>query len=169
MKIGIISDTHDQIEKIKKAIKTFNTQKVNLVYHLGDICSPFTLQLYGELKCPLKGVFGNNDSDIFKILKSKPKNAEFFDKLYVDEVSGKKICLFHGDPKEIVEMLFESDEYDILLTGHDHVAKIRQGARTMHINPGNLIGRFSDSTKAWTQPSIAVLDVDKTLARIIHI
>lgn len=43
MKIGIISDTHDQVEKIKKAISIFNKEKVFLVYHLGDFCSPFSL------------------------------------------------------------------------------------------------------------------------------
>ncbi len=51
MKIGIMPDTHDQIDNIKKAITIFKKEKVSLVYHLGDYCSPFTLYLYKDIPC----------------------------------------------------------------------------------------------------------------------
>ncbi|MCM2324857.1 MAG: YfcE family phosphodiesterase [Candidatus Woesearchaeota archaeon] len=167
MKIGIISDTHDQVEKIKKAIKIFNKEKVVLVYHLGDWCSPFTLELYRGLRCSVKGIFGNNDADIYKMFRYKPDNVEFFDKFYVDEFDGKKICLFHGDPKEIVERLFDSKQYDLLLSGHDHISKIRDNGKTLHIDPGSMMGRFSGAAKSWTEPSIVLYDFKK--ARLIKL
>lgn len=167
MKIGIISDTHDQVDKIKKAIRILNKEKVDLTYHLGDWCSPFNLHLFKELNCSLKGIFGNNDADIYKFFRYKPDNIEFFDKFYVDEVNKKKICLFHGDPAELVDRLFESKKYDLLLSGHDHIAKTRDNGKTLHINPGNLIGKFSELTKEWTKPSIAIYDFRK--AKIIKI
>ena len=80
MRVGIISDTHDQVDKIKKAIRILNKEKVDLTYHLGDWCSPFNLHLFKDLKCSLKGIFGNNDSDIYKFFRYKPDNLEFFDK-----------------------------------------------------------------------------------------
>ena len=161
MKIGIISDTHDQIDNIKKAVKIFNKEKIDLVYHLGDWCSPFTLHLFKDLRCSLKGIFGNNDADIYKMIKYKPGNIEFFDKFYVDTINGKSICLFHGDPAEIVERLYESKKYDMLLTGHDHAAIVRNNEKTININPGNLIGKFSEETKEWTKPSVAIYDFNK--------
>jgi uncharacterized protein len=36
MKIGIISDTHDDIENVQKAIEIFNGERVNCVIHAGD-------------------------------------------------------------------------------------------------------------------------------------
>jgi predicted phosphodiesterase len=72
------------------------------VYHLGDWCSPFTCMIFSELNCELKSVFGNNDADIFKIIKNKPNDVSFYDKFYVDEKEDLKICLFHDDPEEIV-------------------------------------------------------------------
>src|SRR3990172_7115086 len=100
MKIGVISDSHDQIGKIQKAVSIFRKEKVVLVYHLGDICSPFSLQFFKDISCSVKAVFGNNDADIFKILNTKPGNIEFFDRFYVDEFNGKKIAMLHGDPQE---------------------------------------------------------------------
>ena len=43
MKIGVLSDTHDHIPKIKRAVEIFNEEKVDLVLHSGDIVAPFSL------------------------------------------------------------------------------------------------------------------------------
>jgi uncharacterized protein len=169
MKIGIISDTHDQIENIKKAVNIFKKEKVSLVYHLGDICSPFTLQLYKDLPCSIKAVFGNNDADIFLHQKWKPGNMEFFGRFYVDEFNGKKICLLHGESKEILEALFDSRQYDLILRGHFHKAEIRKNEKTTMINPGTLVESFPGNNHEWTKPSVAVYDFGKNTAKIIRL
>ena len=168
MKLGILSDTHDHVDRIKKAIEILNKENIGLAYHLGDICSPFVLPLFKELKCKIKGVFGNNDADIFKLVNKAPENFSFHDRFFVDEVNGKKICLFHGDPEELALRLFESGKYDLLLRGHNHVADIKRNGKTLMINPGNLIGKFDKYSEAWTEPSIAVYDLNKDEARIIR-
>jgi len=169
MKIGIISDTHDQVERIKKAIEILNREKVDRAYHLGDICSPFSLPLFKDLKCNVKAVFGNNDADIFKLVNRAPENFSFHDRFFVDEVNGKKICLFHGDPEELAVRLFESGKYELLLRGHNHVAEIKRNKKTLMINPGNLIGKFNEYSKEWTEPSVAVYELEKDEARIIKL
>ena len=169
MKLGIISDTHDQIENIKKAVKKFKKEKVVLVYHLGDFCSPFVLKLFEDLPCSVKAVFGNNDSDVFKLLEYKPDNLEFFDRFYVDEFEGKKIALTHGDPEEMVTSLFNSGDYDIVLRGHSHIAEIKKNDRSLLINPGALIEGFNQITKKWTKPSIAIYDLGKNTAKIVKL
>ncbi len=169
MKIGIISDTHDHVEMIKKAIGILNKENIQVAYHLGDICSPFVLPLFKELKCKIKGVFGNNDADIFKLVNRAPENFSFHDRFFVDEVNGKKICLFHGDPEELAINLFESGKYDLLLRGHNHVAEIKRNEKTLMINPGSLIGRFNKYSEAWTEPSVAVYELEKDSAKMIKI
>lgn len=39
MKIGILSDTHDDIDNVKEAIYRFREQKVELIIHAGDFVS----------------------------------------------------------------------------------------------------------------------------------
>ena len=58
MKIGIISDTHDNMPKIAAAARVFNEEKVDLVLHAGDIISPITANEFSALKAPFIGVFG---------------------------------------------------------------------------------------------------------------
>jgi predicted phosphodiesterase len=44
MKIGLISDTHDNIQNIQNAIISFNDKHVRVVIHAGDIVSPETVE-----------------------------------------------------------------------------------------------------------------------------
>lgn len=67
MTIGLISDSHDQMPHIKKAVTVFKKEGVELVLHAGDFCSPFTIPPFDGLE--LKAVFGNNDGDHYLILK----------------------------------------------------------------------------------------------------
>ncbi len=59
MKIGLISDTHDNIQNIQKAIISFNEKLVRVVIHAGDIVSPEAVEAFDGMK--LIGVLGNND------------------------------------------------------------------------------------------------------------
>ncbi|MEO0083560.1 MAG: YfcE family phosphodiesterase, partial [candidate division WOR-3 bacterium] len=74
--IGIISDTHDNLPNIKRAVKIFNQRKVSLVIHCGDFVAPFTLLTFKELQCPLTGVFGNCDGEK-EYLLTQAKNLSF--------------------------------------------------------------------------------------------
>lgn len=42
MKIGILSDSHDNMPKLARAVELFNEEKVELVLHAGDLVSPIT-------------------------------------------------------------------------------------------------------------------------------
>ena len=43
MRIGVISDTHDNLLMIKKAVEVFNRHGVGMVVHAGDFIAPFWL------------------------------------------------------------------------------------------------------------------------------
>jgi len=59
MKIGIISDTHDDIENVQSAIDIFNTERVDYVFHAGDYVFPGIIQEFSKLNGRLVGVLGN--------------------------------------------------------------------------------------------------------------
>jgi hypothetical protein len=68
MKIGLISDSHDHLENIKKSVKVFKDSKVDLVIHLGDYVNPKSVRAFKGLK--LTGIFGNNDGDKFRLINA---------------------------------------------------------------------------------------------------
>ena len=59
--IGVMADSHDNLESIEKAVKVFNQEQVDLVLHAGDLISPFTAQIFQNLESQFLAVFGNND------------------------------------------------------------------------------------------------------------
>ena len=67
MRIGIMSDSHDNIEKLGEAIQKLHS--VDAVIHCGDLCAPFVVKRLGEgLKdSPIHIVWGNNEGDPFRI------------------------------------------------------------------------------------------------------
>ena len=82
MRVGIISDTHDQVENIARAVDAFIAANVDRIYHLGDWCSPFVLAEFKTIQCQIFGIFGNNDADVFKMTSIKPENIEFKDRFF---------------------------------------------------------------------------------------
>jgi len=75
--IGIISDTHENEEAVKKAAALFKEKNVDFVVHCGDIISPPMLGHFKDLK--MKFVYGNNDGE-------KKGLKEMCQKLGFDEI-----------------------------------------------------------------------------------
>ena len=137
MKIAVVSDSHDNLEKIEKFVNLVNEENVSLVIHCGDFISPFSVKVFTEkLKCDFVGVFGNNDGEIQGILKvsggtiAKPPAVKVVDNL--------KIVFMH-EPL-FVEQIAKSGDYDYVIYGHTHRVDVRTVGRARVLNPGELCG-----------------------------
>jgi len=167
MKIGIISDTHDNTENIEKAINIFNKKKAGLVIHCGDWTSVSVLKSFSKLNSNIRGVFGNcdhNKQDFLNYIKKNNLNIEILDRVGKTKADNKKIAVFHGDNKAILNSLIESDEYDVVLSGHTHKSQIETTDKTLHINPGCCSGQLLMNK---VKPSIAIYDSKTNKAKII--
>ena len=99
--IGIMSDTHDNLEAIRKAVEFLNAQKVSLVLHAGDYIAPFTVNEFKKLSCPFVGVFGNNDGERKGLLRSFAEMGAEIKDFSAVEHQGKKIAA-HSIIKEMM-------------------------------------------------------------------
>ena len=115
--IGVLSDTHDNIEAAKAAVKLFNELEVEHVLHAGDVVSPFMVRAFKELNCPLFLVFGNNDGDRIT-LKNVFEREGFCVKGEFGVV--EDVALIHGTHLPIVEALAKSGMYQCVVHGHTH-------------------------------------------------
>src|SRR5689334_23920762 len=70
MNVGIISDTHDDIENVQRAIEIFNAEGVEYVIHAGDYVFPGIIKEFEKLNAKLIGVLGNNDGEKVHLLKN---------------------------------------------------------------------------------------------------
>lgn len=141
MLIGLISDTHDNLQAIAEAVKVFNSKKVSLVLHAGDHVAPFTCAAYRGLECKFVGVYGNVDGDRGP-LRERFSNMGF--KVESDfevlEVDGVRIALLHGVHPQIVEALALSGKYHVVVHGHTHLKRAERVGSALVINPGEACG-----------------------------
>ena len=161
MKIGIISDTHDNMAACRKACQSFREEKVETVLHAGDISAPFLAPLFQEAKLKLIAVFGNNDGEkLFLREKFNQLEFEIHPGPHQLELGGRSICLMH-EPY-CLESLVKSGDYDLVVYGHTHKLDIREEG-TLVINPGEACGYLTG------RPTCAVVDLDDMSGRIIEL
>lgn len=159
MLIGILSDTHDNLVYVKKAIDLFNERKVGHVIHGGDYTSPFTLKLFKELKCPYVGIFGNNDGD--KLLLQERAEGRIRNQPYVFTLHERKIVVMHEH--FVADALADSGHYDLVVYGHTHMPDIRKVKNTLVVNPGEV------SAYLYGKATVALVDLDTMDGKIIEL
>ena len=159
--IGIMSDSHDNIDAIRKAVKLFNTKEVDLTIHAGDLISPFTVIEFQKLDSELIAVYGNNDGE-----REGLKNA--YNELCILEdfkeisLEGWKFAIIHGTHPAIVDSLIKSGKYDIVISGHSHKLEILND-KTLLINPGEVCGYLS------SEQTVVLLDTDDLSTEVIYL
>jgi uncharacterized protein len=141
--IGIMSDSHDNLEAIRKAVELFNQEGVDVVIHAGDLISPFTAQEFQKLESSFIAIFGNNDGE------REGLQTAYHDLCYLEDfkelsIRGRQIAVIHGFNQFLVDALAKSGTYDVVIRGHTHKQEIT-GDKTLIINPGETCGYLSGS------------------------
>ena len=159
MIIGIISDTHDHMPVIRKAVDLCNARQVGHVIHAGDFTSPFTFRALKHLTCEFIGIYGNNDGE--RVLLQKLSKQRIFTQPYIIELSGRKIVIMHEH--QVVDALADSGHYDLVIYGHTHEPDIRKRGNTLIVNPGELSGWL------YGKCTMAVADLSALSAELIEL
>jgi len=162
--IGIISDSHDNINAIRKAVELFNGKNVKAVLHAGDLVSPFTARAFKELESKLYFVFGNNDGDKVTLTKRFEEigatSCGDFGDLTID---GLHIALLHGTNETLVKALAKSGEFDVVVRGHTHEPGVKIIEGVPVINPGEASGVLSEKS------TIAILEISNLNIEIMQL
>jgi len=128
----IIGDSHDRIDKLEEAVHYANKNKIDVLFHCGDIISPFSANILKRYNGDLHVVLGNNDGEVFGLKRILGQNISRRPKKIT--IGNKKILLMHEPPENFDEL-----HYDYIFYGHLHKIDIRPGKKTI-INPGEICG-----------------------------
>jgi putative phosphoesterase len=138
MLIGIISDSHDNLPLLKKAVDYCNAVHVDRVLHAGDFISPFCAKELKRLTAPVFAVFGNNDGERAVWRQSSNGWLTLNEHHYEEEWEHQKLLMMHVP--EHIEALAISQQYDVIVYGHTHQPEIRKVGKTLIVNPGECAG-----------------------------
>lgn len=164
--IGIISDSHGNPESIEKAVLFFKKNRVEQIFHLGDICDSQISDTVDEcvniiIKNDIKAIKGNNDHAVvvnninghgrnitkktLDFLQSLPFTLEYKTYLFTHSlpfVNELGLSAMIGSMnREKVEYFFNTTNYDILFRGHGHTPGIYlfkdSKAKKIELEPGS--------------------------------
>jgi len=138
-KIGVMSDSHESLDLLDRAVEFFNEKEVDRVLHAGDFISPLTAAPLSRLNSELIGVFGNNDGD--RLFLRQRFDEEGVGRIergpHRMELGGREIVLMH-QPR-LIEALEASTVPDLVIYGHTHEVKVQSGEPFV-LNPGEVCG-----------------------------
>ena len=161
MKIGVVSDTHNNLKNCNKIVELFNDAEVDRVIHTGDITQAKTLEIFSRLEAPLWGVFGNNDLGERDSLFGAVNHFgfKFIDPPMTLDWLDKKIVVVH-DPIEL--SMVEPSSYDFILHGHTHRKTVDYQRDQLTFNPGECAGHMDGYN------AIGILNLCDSSAEILN-
>ncbi len=155
MRIAVLSDIHDHIWNLEKALQRIGQIGAEALICCGDFCAPFSLkQIADGFPGPIHVVFGNNDGDPLLLSRVAGQYGErvLLHGLYAElELGGRQIAAIHYP--EPARRIAQAGVFDLVLYGHDHQRHLEQIGRTLLANPGEVMGR-------WGKPSFGVYDTE---------
>ena len=141
MRIGVVSDTHNNLKNVRRIVELFNESQVDRVIHTGDITQAKTIEVFSHLNAPLYGVYGNNDQERQALEAAVDRYGfDFCDPPFTVRWHDRDIIVVH-DPLEFDGTL--DDAHELALHGHTHRYRLETwGRRTTIFNPGECAGHM---------------------------
>jgi uncharacterized protein len=140
MKIGVVSDSHNNLTKLQAALAIFRQERVGTLIHCGDLTTPETAAALGEFR--VLHTLGNGDSaagEIRRVLAGmNPLNTSGL--VFTGDLDGIPIAITHGHLPGKVDELLKSGLYRYIFCGHSHRRHDQAIGNTRLINPGALGG-----------------------------
>ena len=140
MRIGVVSDTHNNLRNVLRIVELFRSAAVDRVVHTGDITQPRTLRALAEVGVPIVGVYGNNDERDALSGVAAELEIELAEPPFEWVLASRRVLVAH-DPVEL-EGAVEA-QHDLVLHGHTHRRTIERNGEQLHFNPGECAGHLA--------------------------
>jgi putative phosphoesterase len=141
MRIGIVSDTHNNLRNVGRIVELFNAARVERVIHTGDITQAKTIHAFAGLEAPLWGVFGNNDQERESLEAAIAERGFRFADPPLELVWHERRIVVVHDPRDLARM--RAVDHAVALHGHTHRRTVTRDAGRLVFNPGECAGHLA--------------------------
>lgn len=163
MKLGILSDTHNNTANLRRALAIFREEGAARLIHCGDLTRPAVIEEFVGWR--VNFVYGNGDyeqADLAYNVKHLLEDSSIGPE-WGGEIGGVRLAAIHGDIHHRMMDLIRGGLYAYVFRGHSHLRLDKLDGQARVINPGSLGGKRSQTR------SICVLDIATGEARFIEI
>jgi len=152
MRIALVSDTHNDQDKIKQALARLQQEQITTVLHAGDVTSARILRLFKAFDVWVAR--GNMDHDpALDATAHELFGPQRLAAIHKITLAGHTLALIHNGESAAGRELIRSRDYDYVIHGHSHHPGDETFAGTRAINPGAL------GNARWRRPSFAILNL----------
>lgn len=163
MKIGILSDTHNNQENLRRALDIFRNEGVATLIHCGDMTSAETAAiLTGFHIIHVTGNMVKGPAAIRRaLLAINPDN--FSGPSFSGQLGGVWVAVAHGHVPETLDQFVADGRYAYVFCGHTHRRHDEMVGQTRIINPGALGGMWYEDR------SICLVDLESAGVRFVMV
>jgi putative phosphoesterase len=140
MRIGVVSDTHNNLRNVGRIVELFNEAAVDRVIHTGDITQAKTLDVFAGLDMPMWGVYGNNDQEREGLSSAIAAHGFVFQEPPLELSWHQRQIMVVHDPLEFEGFL--SSRHQLALHGHTHLHRYERRDGQVLFNPGECAGHM---------------------------
>ena len=159
MKIGVVSDTHNNLANVRDIVALFNQAGVERVVHTGDITQAKTLDALAGLEAPLYGVYGNNDVERDALQAAARRHGFVFQDPPLTLVWAERRIVVVHDPRDLPER--PDQEAALALHGHTHMRRCERLGDALVFNPGECAGHLRGHN------AVGVVDLRRLETRLL--
>jgi putative phosphoesterase len=162
MKLGILSDTHNNVENTERALDILRERGAERLIHCGDLTTPGIVALFDGWRVDF--VFGNMDKkrgSLKEAVDALPSAS--IGEVFEATLDGTRIVAYHGHDEDRLYGLIYQGGYDIVLHGHTHRRRDDRVMGTRVINPGALGGTRHE------RRSLCVLDLGSGSLEVVKL
>ena len=106
MRIGVVSDTHGEIQPTQQAVRMFESLGVALLIHCGDIGTPEVIRLLSRWPCHF--VLGNMDDAGVLRKAIGTAGQECYERFGHLKLQGCSVAFLHGDDEALLQQTIRS-------------------------------------------------------------
>ena len=142
MKIGVPSDSHEDVGNLELALASYRAEGITQVIHCGDMTTASTVRSLDGFEVVY--VDGNMDQglpEIYRTLRDLNSHSVVLP-TFEGEFEGVSIGVTHRDNENELRRLIDSGKYQYVFHGHTHRRRdVTQGIKRIY-NPGALQFEF---------------------------
>lgn len=140
MKIGIVSDSHGGVSRLKTGLEILLSRGAEAVVHCGDVSTLAAVEALGQLPVPTYLVLGNMDrhgAELVAVGRECGVRAEW-ETVEIPLGDGRHLIATHGHDESLLGELIAGEQFAYVCHGHTHCTRDETFGKTRAINPGAL-------------------------------
>lgn len=152
MRIGVISDTHDDLEALECALGILRAEDITKLLHCGDLCGPGIIEAMDGFDTWIARGNMDRHPELGPTARQVIGAGRLADRHHLT-LEGHSAVLVHGHRENELRELINAGEHGYVFHGHTHRRRDNRVGPTRVINPGALGGM------RWQQRSFCILDL----------